>query len=82
MGEYEIRYNEILYQQITSRINQLSCDEANEVLRFLDFIFYKREVDEDAILAKRIKGGLEDDFLDVESARNYLKELDSVENKD
>jgi len=81
MGKYKAQHNEILYQQITERINQLSYYEAYEVLKFLDFIFYKREVEEDVILAKRIKEGLEDDFLDVGPARNYLKELNSVENK-
>ncbi len=82
MNGYEVQHNEIVYQQITERINQLSDYEAYEVLKFLDFIFYKREAEYDAILAKQIKEGLEDDFLDVESARNYLKEIDSVENKD
>ena len=72
MGEYEVQRNEIVYQQITERINQLSYHEAYEVLTFLDFIFYKREAEEYAILAKQIKEGLDDDFLDVESAKNYL----------
>jgi len=73
MSEYEVQHNEIVYQQITERINQLSDNEAQEVLKYLDFIFYKREIEEDVILAKQIKEGLDDDFLDVESARNYLK---------
>jgi hypothetical protein len=72
MGEYKVQHNEIVHQQITERIGQLSYHEAYEVLKFLDFIFYKREAEEDTILAKQIKEGLEDDFLDVESAKNYL----------
>jgi len=82
MSEYKMQQNEIVYQKITEKIDRLSYDEAYEVLNFLDFIFYKRELEEDIILAKQIKEGLEDDFLDVESAKNYLKELNSVENKD
>ena len=82
MCEYEMHHNENMYQQITERINQLSDHEAYEVLQFLDFIFYQRGIAEDVILAKQIKEGLEDDFLDVESAKNYLRELNSVENKD
>jgi len=74
--------NEIMYQQITEKINLLRDDEACEVLKFLDFVFYRREAEEDAVLAKQIKEGLKDDFLDVESAKDYLQELDRVENKD
>ena len=74
--------NEIMYQQITEKINLLRDDEACEVLKFLDFVFYRREAEEDAVLAKQIKEGLKDDFLDVESAKDYLQELDREENKD
>ena len=78
MSEYIVPHNAIVYQKITEKISRLNDDEAYEVLKFLDFIFYKREL-EDIILAKQIKEGLEDDFLGVEAAKNYLKELNSVE---
>ena len=50
------------------------------MLHFIEFLKYHRERMEDAVLAKYIKEGLEDEFLTVKEAIQYLRTLENVGN--
>lgn len=55
-------------------------EERLQVLHFIEFLKYHRERMEDAVLAKYIKEGLEDEFLTVKEAIQYLRTLENVGN--
>jgi len=58
----------------------LTEEERLQVLHFIEFLKYHRERMEDAVLAKYIKEGLEDEFLTVKEAIQYLRTLENVGN--
>ncbi len=69
-------------KEITERLAQLTKEEQQQVLNFTEFLVYHRERIEDAALARHIKTGLSEEFLTVNEAREYLKALKNVADKD
>ena len=72
----------VISKYLIEQIAELAEEERLRLVHFLEFLKYDRERLEDAALAKYIEAGLEDEFLTVTEAVQYLETLDNVGDSD
>ncbi len=64
------------------KIKSLTEPELQELLKYLDFLLYKRERAEDQALVNVIRDRMDDEYLTVEDANKYRTGAGYVENSD
>ncbi len=72
----------IISKQLIEQIAELAEEERLRLLHFVGFLKYDRERMEDAAFAKYIEAGLDDEFLTVTEAVQYLETFDDVADSD
>jgi len=58
---------------LQSKLAQLSGEETQQALEFIEFLLYRREGETDRLLVQQIQEGLNDEFLGVKEALAYLE---------